>query len=173
MIVSKNRQVLMCVAAATVAVLLIAAVAFQVYAQSAAQDEALKLQKDFQDKVVAGDADGAGAMMADDAFFIHGNGALQGKAEFLAGIKNGQLSLSAFDLKDAKVTLFDGGAVVSGLEDLTFKPPAGSTAPGRTIHMRGSGLWIHKGGKWLLLFDQDTSLAAPPGPPPAAPAARQ
>ncbi|HXX20883.1 MAG TPA: nuclear transport factor 2 family protein [Candidatus Acidoferrum sp.] len=173
MLLSKNRQLLACVAGASVAVLLIAAVAFQVYAQSAAQDEALKLQKDFQDKVVAGDADGAGAMMADDAFFIHGNGALQSKAEFLAGIKNGQLSLSAFDVKEAKVTLFDGGAVVSGLEDLTFKPPAGSTAPVRTIHMRGSGLWIHKGGKWLLLFDQDTSLAAPPGPPPAAPAARQ
>ena len=164
---SRNGQILDCVAVVVVAVLLIAAAALQVYAQ-AAQDEALKLQREFQDKCVAGDADGAGAMMADDAFFIHGNGALQSKAEFLAGIRNGQLSLSAFDLKEPKVTLFDGGAVVSGLEDLTFRPPAGSTAPGRTIHMRGSGVWIHKGGKWLLLFDQDTSLAAPPGPPPAS-----
>ena len=164
----KNRQILVCLAVVTAAVLLIAVAAFQVYAQAATQDEVLKLQKEFQDKCVAADVDGAGAMMADDAFFIHGNGALQSKAEFLAGIKNGQLSLSAFDLKEPKVTLFDGGAVVSGLEDLTFKPPAGSAAPGRTIHMRGSGVWIHKGGKWLLLFDQDTSLAAPPGPPPAA-----
>jgi ketosteroid isomerase-like protein len=164
MSILKNRQPLACVAAVIVAVLLVTAAALQVYAQAATQDEVLKLQKDFQDKCVAGDADAIGAMMSDDAIFIHGNGAMQAKAEFLASIKNGQLALSAYDLKEPKVILFDGGAIVSGLEDLTFKPPAGSTAPGRTIHMRGSAVWTHKAGAWRLVLDQDTTLA---GPPPA------
>lgn len=168
MLISKNRQIVACVTSVAAAVILIATAALQVYAQAATQDEVLKLQKDFQDKCVAGDADAIGAMMTDDAIFIHGNGAMQGKAEFLASIKNGQLALSAYDLKEPKVVLFDGGAIVSGLEDLTFKPPAGSTNPGRTIHMRGSAVWVHKGGAWHLVLDQDTTLAGPPPAPPAA-----
>lgn len=171
MIRPKNRIIrrvrLSQIAALEVVVVLILGTGLRARAQSATQDEVLKLQKDFQDKCVAGDADAIGAMMTDDAIFIHGNGAMQGKAEFLASIKNGQLALSAFDLKEPKVILFDGGAIVSGLEDLTFKPPAGSTNPGRTIHMRGSAVWTHKGGQWRLVLDQDTTLAGPP-PAPAA-----
>ncbi|HXW62116.1 MAG TPA: nuclear transport factor 2 family protein [Candidatus Acidoferrales bacterium] len=150
--------------------LLLGGVTGRARGQSAAPDEVLKLQKDFQDKCVAGDVAGINAMMADDAIFIHGNGAMQGKAEFLGSIKNGQLSLSAYELKDPKVILFEGGAIVSGLEDLAFKPPAGSNAPPRVIHMRGSAVWVHKAGAWHLFLDQDTTLAGPP--PSGAPASR-
>jgi ketosteroid isomerase-like protein len=158
----KNQQVLACVTAVMAAVVLITAAALQVYAQAATQDEALQMQKRFQDACVAGDVSMIEPMMADDAIFIHGNGAMQGKTEFLDAIKKGQLSLSAYDLKDPKVVLINDGAIVTGLEDLTFKPPAGSSSPGRTIHMRGSGVWAHKGGKWQLVLDQDTTLASPP-----------
>jgi len=149
--------------------LLLAGGAERARAQSE-KDEALKLQREFQDKCVAGDVDAIGAMMTDDAIFIHGNGAVQGKAEFLGSIKSGQLSLAGYDLKDPKVILFGGGAIVSGLEDLTFRPPAGSNQPPRVIHMRGSAVWIHNAGAWHLLLDQDTTLAGPP--PAAAPASR-
>jgi ketosteroid isomerase-like protein len=152
----------------TVAMMLSMGAATCARAQSASQDQVLKLQKEFQDKCVAGDVDGIGAMMADDAIFIHGNGAMQGKAEFLGSIKSGQLSLSAYDLKDPRVILFDGGAIVSGLEDLAFKPPAGSNAPPRVIHMRGSAVWIRTAGAWHLILDQDTTLAGPPSAAPPA-----
>lgn len=165
-----GAAVLWKVTVTAVAVLLMAGVTKRARAQSAAQDEVLKLQKEFQDKCVAGDVDGISAMMTDDAIFIHGNGAMQGKGEFLGSIKNGQLSLSAYELKDPKVILFDGGAIVSGLEDLAFKPPAGSNASPRVIHMRGSAVWVHKAGAWHLLLDQDTALAGPP--PAGAPASR-
>jgi ketosteroid isomerase-like protein len=151
------------------AIVLMAGAAERARAQSGPEDQVLKLQKEFQDKCVAGDVDGIGAMMADDAIFIHGNGAMQGKAEFLGSIKNGQLSLSAYELKDPKVIVFNGGAIVSGLEDLAFKSPAGSNAPPRVIHMRGSAVWIRTAGAWHLVLDQDTTLAGPPaGPAPAS-----
>lgn len=156
-----NRQILASVTVVVAAVILIAAAALQVYAQ-ATQDEALQMQKKFQDAVVAADISAIEPLMADGAIFIHGNGALQDKTKFLDGIKNGQLSLSAYDLKEPKVIPISGGAIVTGLEDLTFKPPAGSSNPGRTIHMRGSAVWQHRGGKWLLVLDQDTTLAGPP-----------
>jgi ketosteroid isomerase-like protein len=164
---SRNRQILGGVAVVGITVLLVAAAALEVYAE-AVQDEALKLQKQFQDACVAGDASAIEPTMADDAIFIHGNGMMQGKTEFLDSIRKGQLALSAYDLKDPKVILIDGGAIVSGLEDLTFKPRPGSDAPGRTIHMRGSAVWVHKGGAWHLVLDQDTTLAGPPAGAPAA-----
>lgn len=155
------------VAALAVAIILILGIALQTRAQSTTQDEVLKLQKQFQDACVAGDANAIGSMMTDDAIFIHGNGAMQGKAEFLASIKNGQLALSAYDLKDPKVILFDGGAIVSGLVDIAFKaPPNAPAGPPRVLHMRGSAVWVHQAGGWRLVLDQDTALAAP-GPPPA------
>jgi ketosteroid isomerase-like protein len=162
-----KRRVLVCVVAAVAAGILVTAAGLRAYGQ-AAQDEALSLQKKFQEACVAGDVSAIEPMMADDAIFIHGNGMMQGKQEFLASIEKGQLALSAYELKDPKVIAFDGGVVVSGLEDLTFKPPAGSASPGRTIHMRGSAVWVHKGSSWRLVLDQDTTLAGPP----AAPAAR-
>ena len=173
MISSRNRLAAAAfwkTAAAVIAVILIAGVASQARAQ-ATQNEVLKLQKQFQDACVAGNVDAIGPMMADDAIFIHGNGVMQGKTEFLAAIKNGQLPLSAYDLKEPKVVLFDGGAIVSGLEDLTFKPRPGSAAPPLVIHMRGSAVWVHKAAGWHLILDQDTTLAGPPAarPPAAAP----
>ncbi|HXJ18142.1 MAG TPA: nuclear transport factor 2 family protein [Candidatus Polarisedimenticolia bacterium] len=158
-------------AAALIAMVLIAGATSRARAQSATQDEVLKLQTQFQDAVVAGNVDAIAPMMADDAIFIHGNGVMQGKAEFLAAIKNGQLPLSAYELKEPRVILFDGGAIVSGLEDLAFKPRPGSAAPPLVIHMRGSAVWVRGAAGWHLLLDQDTTLAGPPAahPPSAAP----
>jgi ketosteroid isomerase-like protein len=145
-----------------VTIALVAVAAKPSPAQSSTEEQVIRLQKEFQDKCVAGDIEAISAMMTDDALFIHGNGVMQRKAEFLGAIKNGQLSLSGYDLKDPKVIVFEGGAIVSGLEDLTFKPPAGSNAPPRVIHMRGSAVWIRTAGTWRLVLDQDTTLAGPP-----------
>jgi len=163
MVASRNQRVLACIAAVSVAMILIAAAALQVYAQSAARDEVLKLQKQFQDNCVAGNADAVGAVLDDDAIYIHGNGVRHNKSELLALIRSGR-SLSAFDLKEPKVILFDGGAIVSGLVDVAFKPPTGSTAAPRVAHMFGSAVWIHKGGPWRLLLDQNTTIAQPGTP---------
>jgi ketosteroid isomerase-like protein len=126
-------------------------------------DEVLKLQKQFQDACVAGDTAAIAPLMADEAIFIHGNGMAQTKEQFLAAIKAGQLALSAYDLKDPQVVLFDGGAIVSGPVDLTFQPRPNATTPPMTIHMRGSSVWVRRAGKWALLLDQDTTISGPPG----------
>jgi len=167
MIALRNQQVVLRIAVVTLAMILIAAAVLRVYAQSAAQDEVLKLQKQFQDNCVAGNADAVGAVLAEDVIYIHGNGVRHNKSELLALINNGQRSLSAFELKEPKVILFDGGAIVSGLVDVAFRPPAGSTAAPRVVHMLGSAVWVHKGGQWRLLLDQNTSIA-PPEPLPTA-----
>jgi len=160
-----NRRSLWGLAFMAAALVLFAGFALRARAQAGNQDEVIKLQKQFQDAVVAGDTKAVAATMTDDAFFIHGNGAMQNKTEFLAAIAGAPFS--GYELKDAKVVFFDGGAIVSGLVDITFRPPAGSTAPPRVVHMRGSSVWVHKSTGWLLLLDQDTSIPEPPHIVPA------
>jgi ketosteroid isomerase-like protein len=164
----QNRIVSTSLVAIAAAAVLMAGAAMRARGQAASQDEVLSLQKKFQDACVSADTSAVAPLMADNAIFIHGNGAAQSKPEFLAAITSGQLSLSGYDLKDPKVVMFDGGAIVSGLVDIAFKAPAGSTAPGRVIHMRGSSVWLHTSAGWRLVLDQDTTLAGPPVSPPAA-----
>ncbi len=167
MSLSKNRLIGTLAAAAMVATFMIAAVALRANAQASTQDEVVAMQKKFSDACVAADGATLNSLMADKAIFIHGNGMMQSRAEFIDAITTGKLGVSQYDLKDPKVVEFDGGAIVTGLVDFGIKPPAGSAAPPRVLHFRGSAVWLHSSSGWRLLFDQDTTLAGPPGPPPA------
>jgi ketosteroid isomerase-like protein len=164
---SKNRLVGMLAAATMAAAFVIAGIALRANAQTAAQDEVVAMQKKFSDACVAADGATLSSLMADNAVFVHGNGMMQSKAEFVDAITTGKLGVSQYDLKDPKVVEFDGGAIVTGLVDFGFKPPAGSAAPPRVLHFRGSAVWLHSSAGWHLIFDQDTTIAGPPAPPPA------
>jgi len=163
---SKNRLIATLAAAAMAATLLIAGIALRATAQSSADDEVLAVQKKFTDACVAADGATLNSVMADNAVFIHGNGVMQSKSEFIDAITTGKLGVSQYDVKEPKVIAFDGGAIVTGLVDFGLKPPAGSAAPPRVLHFRGSSIWLHSSSGWHLIFDQDTTLAGPPGPPP-------
>ena len=163
---SKNGLIGMLAAATMLAVFVIAGIALRANAQTAAQDEVVAMQKKFSDACVAADGATLNSLMADNAVFVHGNGMMQSKAEFVDAITTGKLGVSQYDLKDPKVVEFEGGAIVTGLVDFGIKPPAGSAAPPRVLHFRGSAVWLHSASGWRLLFDQDTTIAGPPGPPP-------
>ena len=171
MTLRKNRFISTTIAA-VVAMMLLAGAALRAGAQtsqsSTTQKDLVDLQKKFQDLTVAGDSAGVSALMSDEAIFIHGNGAAQSKAEFLTAMATGQLSFSVYELKDPKVVIFDGGAIVSGLVDIAFKAPAGSQAPPRVLHMRGSSVWVQRPSGWRLILDQDTTIPAPLAPAAAA-----
>jgi ketosteroid isomerase-like protein len=162
-----NGRILLGVACAIAAMILVSSYGLRARAQAPANEQqVLDMQKKFQELSVGGDTDGIAALMADDAIFIHGNGAAQSKSEFVAAMKAGQLALSMYDLKDPKVVIFNGGAIVSGLVDIAFKAPPGATAPPRVLHMRGSSVWVQTSSGWKLQLDQDTTLAGPPAAPP-------
>ena len=145
--------------------LMTAAYAIRAKAAQSSQDEVVAAQKEFSDACVAADGATLNSLMADNAIFIHGNGMMQSKSEFIDAITTGKLAVSQYDLKDPKVVDFNGGAIVTGLVDFGFKPPAGSTAPPRVLHFRGSAVWLHSSSGWHLLFDQDTTLAGSPAAP--------
>ena len=160
--VGRNRFISKTMAGTLVAAMLIGA-ALCARAQTSERDEVLNLQKKFQSATVSGDTATVASVMADDAIFIHGNAAMQSRTEFLAGIKNGQLAFSAYDLSDPKVVMFKSGAIVTGIVDITFRPrPNAPAGPPRTLHMRGSSVWLHGSTGWKLILDQDTPIQGPP-----------
>ena len=159
----ENGLISKALAAAVVAAVLMGSFALRARAQASAEEEVVNLQKKFQAATVSGDTATVASVMADDAFFIHGNAAMQSKTEFLAGIKNGQVAFSAYDLSDPKVVMFKGGAIVTGIVDITFKARPGTpSGPPRTLHMRGSSVWLYSSAGWKLILDQDTPIQGPP-----------
>ncbi|HEY6903645.1 MAG TPA: nuclear transport factor 2 family protein [Candidatus Acidoferrales bacterium] len=167
---AKNGLIPKALAAAAVAAVLMGSLALRARAQASAEEEVVNLQKKFQAATVSGDTATVASVMADDAFFIHGNAAMQSKTEFLAGIKNGQVAFSTYDLSDPKVVMFKGGAIVTCIVDITLKARAGAPpGPPRTLHMRGSSVWLHGPSGWKLILDQDTPIQGPPREAPLAP----
>lgn len=152
----------MLTAIATLAVF-VAGVALGARAQASGQDEVINMQKKFQAATVSGDTTTVASVMADNAIFIHGNAAMQTKTEFLDALKSGQMAFSAYDLSEPKVLMFKDGAIVTGIVDITFRPrPNAPPGPPRTLHMRGSSVWLRGPAGWKLILDQDTPIQGPP-----------
>jgi len=162
---SKISMLVTYIAVTTLIALMTAANVARAKAAQSSQDEVVAAQKKFSDACVAADGATLNSLMADNAIFIHGNGVMQSKSEFIDAITTGKLGVSQYDLKDPKVVDFNGGAIVTGLVDFGIKPPAGSPAPPRVLHFRGSAVWLHSSSGWHLIFDQDTTLAGPPAAP--------
>jgi hypothetical protein len=172
MMLSKNRLVSIFIAIVATAIALSGAPR-TAHAQTSApkgpltEAQLLDLQKKFQDACVADDMPTLSALMADNATFVHGSGFVQTKSQFINSITSGQLKVTTYELKDAKVVFFDGGAIVTGLIDVGLAPPPSAAAgtPPRLLHMRGSTVWLRKLDGWQLILNQGTPLM---GPPPAA-----
>jgi ketosteroid isomerase-like protein len=154
-----------------VAVLLSLAGARPSKAQAAASNErltaaqVLDLQKRFQNATVACDAPTLERLMADDVVFVHGNALVQNKAEFLEAARARRFRISSFEISNPKVVFFEGGAIVSGVEDIVLGPRAAGEQP-RKVQMRVSGVWVAKPGGWQLILQQSTPLQPLPSQPP-------
>lgn len=129
--------------------------------------QVLDLQKRFQDATVASDAATLEKLMADDAMFVHGNALVQSKAEFLEAAAKRRFRISKFEITNPKVVFFDGGAIVSGVEDIVLASRVPGEEP-QKVQMRVSGVWVARPGGWQLLLNQSTPVQQPPSPPAAA-----
>jgi uncharacterized protein (TIGR02246 family) len=130
--------------------------------------QVLDLQKRFQDATVASDAATLAKLMANDALFVHGNALVQSKEEFLQAAAKRRFRIKSFEISNPKVVFFDGGAIVSGVEDIVLAPRAAGEQPMK-VRMRVSGVWVARPGGWRLILNQSTpvlSQASQPAAPP-------
>ena len=64
--------------------------------------------------LMAGDVDALGALMADDLVHIHGNGQMDGKAEYLSGVKT-KYKFHRIERGETRIRIFGDMAIVNGL----------------------------------------------------------
>lgn len=119
--------------------------------------QVLDLQKRFQDATVKSDAATIAKLMANDAIFVHGNGLVQSKANFVEAARQRRFRISKFEISNPKVVFFGGGAIVSGIEDIVLAPRAAGEQP-RNVRMRVSGVWVARPGGWQLILNQSTPI---------------
>ncbi len=125
--------------------------------------QVIDLQKRFQDATVACDAATIAKLMADDAVFVHGNALVQSKAEFVAAATARRFRIFKFEITDPTVVFFDGGAIVSGIEDIVL----GARAAGeqaQKVQMRVSAVWVARPDGWQLILNQSTPVQPLAGP---------
>lgn len=126
--------------------------------------QVLDLQKRFQDATIAYDAATLERLMADDAMFVHGNALVQSKAEFLEAATKRRFRISSFVITSPKVVFFDGGAIISGVEDIVLAPRAAGGQP-QKVQMRVSSIWVARPGGWQLILNQSTPVQPLPSLP--------
>jgi ketosteroid isomerase-like protein len=172
----KNRPTWRGFAGIGAALVLIVAVAHATIGQAPAskahltEAQLLDLQKSFQDATVAADPAAIGKLMSDDAIFVHGNALVQTKAEFVEAATKGQFRITNYEIKNARVVFFDGGAILSGVQDVALAPREAGAQP-LQVQMRVSSVWVPKPRGWQLILNQGTPIQAPPPPAVGANAA--
>src|ERR1051326_3986281 len=72
-----------------------------------------KVDQQWADAVIHSDGATLGKIMADDLRYVHGNGSLQTKQQFLADVKSGGMVYHSLDAGDRKVRVIGSAAVVT------------------------------------------------------------
>src|SRR5215207_9219063 len=109
--------------------------------------------------------DAFAATLADDFVFVGGPGVL-GKAQTLEGLKG--VELLEYTLSDFRFVKVDADLAVVSYTATDKSTYEGKTTGGKPI--RNSTAWVSRGGKWLVVYHQESEVVemAGPSPTPAA-----
>jgi len=104
--------------------------------------------------MVAQDVATLGPMLAEELRYVHSNGQLETKPQFLETIRSGRLRYRAIAVQELDVRTYDDVAVVSGL--LTADAQAGDQPV--ALQLRFTDVYVNRDGRWQLVAWQSTRL---------------
>jgi hypothetical protein len=110
--------------------------------------------------------DGFAAMLADDFVFVGGPGTAN-KTETVDVLK--KMELLEYTLSDFRLVKVDPDLAVITYTATDKSTYDGKTSGGKPI--RNSTAWINRGGKWLVVYHQETEVLEVPTPSPTPAAA--
>jgi ketosteroid isomerase-like protein len=120
-------------------------------------DQIKKMETDRAAAVVKGDWAKLEKETSDDYTLININGQMSNKSQMVEGFKSGQNKLTANDLSDMTVRVYDNVAVVTGKMD-TKGTMGGKDVTGQGVFTR---VYVKKGGHWQAVALQQTRLSNP------------
>jgi ketosteroid isomerase-like protein len=118
------------------------------------KEELINLERDFENAVVANDAEALGRFLADDWVIIDADGGIVDKVRFLGVIKSGVLTHKLMESEDVQVRCYGDAAVVTGLTASKGKF-AGQEF---TTRERATDVFVKQGGRWQCVFSQLTKF---------------
>ena len=120
-----------------------------------AEKEVIRLEQDWANAFVKGDAVKLAEIEADDYIYTGPDGKVTTKAEEQRLIKSGDLKFTECRLTDLKVRIYGKTAVVSGIS-LVKGTEKQHEVSGK---YRFTDVWIHKKNGWKAVASHEVSLA--------------
>ena len=124
-------------------------------AESSGEDSAVVgLENAWKQAELHHDTNAASALLADSFLYVDGQGELQTKAQYVAGIGDKSYRPEEIKNEDLKVVMYGDTAIV------TSAYLARGFDSGQHFAQRGRfvDVWVKLGGKWLCVSSQDTFI---------------
>jgi ketosteroid isomerase-like protein len=105
--------------------------------------------------MTAGDLAALAPMLADDLVYVHSDGALENKEQFLERLRAGGIRYRTIDSQETNVRVDGNTATVTGTANMVVT----INGADRDIRVRYTAVYRRAGGRWMLTTWQSTRLA--------------
>lgn len=124
---------------------------------TAADADVTAKEKEIWDTIKKKDSAAFASMLADDYVYVANDGVYD-KAWMVNAVK--QLDFTDITFSDWKTLMLDKDTAVVIYTVNTKGTYGGQPVPAKPV--RGSSVWVNRGGKWVGVFHQETDIAPPP-----------
>ncbi len=107
--------------------------------------------------MVAGDIATLDALLDDAVTYVHSNGTVENKSQYLELIRHGRYHYTEVSQPQMDIRLLGDVALVTGRTILRVLLPDGSI---KTVNGRSVVVWARADGRWRMHFYQGTTLPA-------------
>lgn len=126
-------------------------------AQSKAEREVLKLNKEYEEAIARRDASVHERLFAHDDTYTPDNGNIMGREEHMNFTKKGGLVIESLRSEDVRVSVYDHTVIVTGLFVTTGRLRGKESTERRIRYIR---VYIKRGGRWQIVAEQRTGMPA-------------
>jgi len=126
-------------------------------AQSDAERDVLKLNKEYEEAIARRDATVHERLLAHDYTYSPGNGNIMGREEHMNFTKNGGLVIESLRSEEVRVRVYGDTVIVTGLFVTTGRLRGKESVERRIRYLR---VYIKRSGLWQIVAEQRTGVAA-------------
>ena len=139
--------------------LLAIVLSIQTLAQSKAEREVLKLNKEYEDAIARRDPSVHERLFAPDYTYTPGNGNFMDRVEHMKFTKNGGVVVKSLSSEDVRARAYRDTAVVTGLWISVDKRPGQEFVERRIRYIL---VFVRRGGRWQIVAEQRTGAPRVP-----------
>jgi len=126
-------------------------------AQSDAERDVLKLNKEYEEAIARRDATVHERLFATDYTYTPGNGNIMGREDHMSFTKSGTVEVKSLRSEDVRVRVYGETAVVNGMWVSVDKRIGREFAERRIRYLI---VYVRREGRWQIVAEQRTGVAA-------------